>query len=494
MTINEQIRSLCSRLRLYALPRLLESEAHLAQEQGKTHVEFLHDLLAREVQERDSKDFQRRLKAAALPARHDLDLFDHNYSQGITAPRLRDLRRLGWLEQNYNLILMGPSGTGKTFIAAGLVYEAVGQGYKAYMVTMEDVINTIKMKSLMPSAMSAYNRLLKADLVAIDDIMLFPVKKEDAAGFFNLINTLHEKASLIITTNKAPTEWAKTLDDPAKDDQYPKTINIINGGSRISYVDLTLPKNVDLKFAYYSTFGDVNVDLCKKFREYLLNAKQLKHSNRPISLNSASGYYSTFRGLLKIAYRDKWFRENINDYLDKIEPQDVKKEYLTLEEVKQLASTPCDIPVLKAASLFACLTGLRISDILNLQWEDFTIAPDQGYCLRIRTQKTQTEATLPISYEAYELCGTPGTGKVFKDLKRSMINYPLKSWLKKAGITKPITFHGFRHSYAVIQISLGTDIYTVSKMLTHKNVSTTQIYADLVNFKKRETANKISLK
>ena len=213
MTINEQIRSLCSRLRLYALPRLLESEARLAQEQGKTHVEFLHDLLAREVQERDSKDFQRRLKAAALPARHDLDLFDHNYSQGITAPRLRDLRRLGWLEQNYNLILMGPSGTGKTFIAAGLVYEAVGQGYKAYMVTMEDVINTIKMKSLMPSAMSAYNRLLKADLVAIDDIMLFPVKKEDAAGFFNLINTLHEKASLIITTNKAPTEWAKTLDD-----------------------------------------------------------------------------------------------------------------------------------------------------------------------------------------------------------------------------------------------------------------------------------------
>ena len=104
------------------------------------------------------------------------------------------------------------------------------------------------------------------------------------------------------------------------------------------------------------------------------------------------------------------------------------------------------------------------------------------------------EATLPISYEAYELCGMPDTGKVFKGLKRSMINYPLKNWLKKAGITKPITFHGFRHSYAVIQISLGTDIYTVSKMLTHKNVSTTQIYADLVNVKKRETANKISLK
>ena len=213
MTMNEQIKHLCSHLRLYALPRLLESEVHIAQEQNKNHVEFLYDLLSREVQERETKDLQRRLKAASLPSRHDLDLFDNNYSQGITTPRLRELRRLGWLEQNYNLILMGPSGTGKTFIAAGLVYEAVLQGYKAYMVTMEDVINTIKMKTLMPSAMTAYNRLLKADLVAIDDIMLFPVKKEDAAGFFNLVNSLHEKASLIITTNKAPTEWAKTLED-----------------------------------------------------------------------------------------------------------------------------------------------------------------------------------------------------------------------------------------------------------------------------------------
>ncbi|WP_233906127.1 phage integrase SAM-like domain-containing protein, partial [Segatella copri] len=109
----------------------------------------------------------------------------------------------------------------------------------------------------------------------------------------------------------------------------------------------------------HCTFGDVTVELCKKFREYLLNANQLNRTKQKVSLNSAAGYYSTFRGLLKIAYRDKWLRENINDYLDKIEPQDVKKEFLTLDEVKQLAATPCDIPVLKSASLFACLTGLR---------------------------------------------------------------------------------------------------------------------------------------
>lgn len=243
----------------------------------------------------------------------------------------------------------------------------------------------------------------------------------------------------------------------------------------------------------HCTFGDVTIELCQGFREYLLNAKQPKRKGK-VSVNSASGYFSTFRGLLKIAYRDKWLRENINDFLDKIEAKEVKKEYLTLDEVKLLAQTHCEHEVLKRASLFSCLTGLRISDILNLCWEDFELAPDQGYCIRIKTQKTSTEATLLISYEAYELCGEPSSGKVFRGLQRSMINYPLKKWIKQAGITKHITFHCFRHSYAVIQNSLGTDIYTVSKMLTHKNVSTTQIYADLVNSKKRETAEDISLK
>ena len=117
-----------------------------------------------------------------------------------------------------------------------------------------------------------------------------------------------------------------------------------------------------------------------------------------------------------------------------------------------------------------------------------------GPRVSLRTQKTQTVALLPISQEALELCGERSTGKVFKGLKRCMINEPLKAWLRSAGITKKFSFHGFRHSYATLQIAAGTDIYTVSKMLTHKNVSTTQIYAGLVSSKKRETVGKIRLK
>ncbi len=242
------------------------------------------------------------------------------------------------------------------------------------------------------------------------------------------------------------------------------------------------------------TFGEINVDLCRRFRDYLLKAKQMKNDKLTISRNSAAGYFSTFRALLKIAYRDKYIRENINDFLDKIDYEEVRKEYLTLEEVKLLVATKCEIDVLKRASIFSCLTGLRISDILKLDWSEIKLGADNGYCMRIRTEKTDTETTLPISNEALDFCGERDEGLVFKGLLRSMTQYPLKKWIKSAGIDRRITFHCFRHTFAVLQIAMGTEIYTVSKMMTHKNVSTTQIYAELVSEKKRESANRITLK
>jgi DNA replication protein DnaC len=108
---------------------------------------------------------------------------------------------------------MGPSGTGKTFITAGLVRDAVLKGYKAIFITMDNLINILRMKDISAKAMTAYNNILKCSLIGIDDIMLMPMKKNEAVAFFNLINSLHEKASIIITTNKAPTEWVEILQD-----------------------------------------------------------------------------------------------------------------------------------------------------------------------------------------------------------------------------------------------------------------------------------------
>lgn len=171
----------------------------------------------------------------------------------------------------------------------------------------------------------------------------------------------------------------------------------------------------------HCTFQDVTVDLCNNFREYLLNAHNLRLTHRKISQNSAAGYHSTFRGLLKIAYRDKFLHENLNDYLDKIETKEVKRDFLTAEELKRLAATPCKIEVLKKASLFSCLTGLRISDIMQLEWNHIQMAPDGGMCISKTIKKTDSDSkNLPISKEALEICGERSEGLVFKGFKRNL--------------------------------------------------------------------------
>jgi site-specific recombinase XerD len=241
-------------------------------------------------------------------------------------------------------------------------------------------------------------------------------------------------------------------------------------------------------------FKDLNVELCNGFRDYLLTANRLNSKKLKISQNSASGYWSTFRAFLAAAYKEGYLKENINDNLEKIETKETRREYLTMDELRKLYNTPCEYPVLREASLFSCLTGLRISDILALTWNDVRDFPDGGKCIRICTEKTDTEATIPISDEALALCGEPSEGLIFKGLTRNMVNTYLKPWLKQAGITKYVTFHCFRHTYATQLIAGGADIYTVSKMLTHKNVSTTQIYADLIDKKKREAAEVIKIK
>ena len=108
---------------------------------------------------------------------------------------------------------MGPFGAGKTFLAAGLGADAVEKGYKTYFISMEDLTNILKLKDMTRTAMAEYKRLMKADLIILDDIMLFPVEKSVANALFNFVNQIYERTCFIITTNKSPSEWAKMLDD-----------------------------------------------------------------------------------------------------------------------------------------------------------------------------------------------------------------------------------------------------------------------------------------
>ncbi len=240
------------------------------------------------------------------------------------------------------------------------------------------------------------------------------------------------------------------------------------------------------------TFDELTPEFCQGFLAYLLSLTT--HNRRNMMPSTANNNLNKLKCVLRLAYEEKHIRENIAPRLKHAKETNTRREFLTLDEVKMLAGTPCEKPVVKAAGLFSCLTGLRIGDIIRLQWENISKGADGGWCMHIVTQKTRTEAVLPLSDEALALCGERSAGQVFKGLTKTILPLYLKDWIRSAGITKHITFHGFRHTYATLQLAAGTDIYTISKMLTHSNIGTTQIYADVVNGLKRKASEQITLK
>jgi len=213
MNKTELIKNQCKQLHLTALSANLDEVVANAETGQVSYLELIKMLMEKEINHRKQKDLQKRTKKARLPLCYNLDLYDFSFPNGLEKKQLNQLRELKWLEQNFNVILMGPSGTGKTFIAAGLCFDAVDKGYRAYFKTMEELIKTLKMKDITRTAAAEYLRIMRSHLLVIDDIMMFPVTQQDAVAFFNLINELHDKTSIIITTNKSPKEWSEVLKD-----------------------------------------------------------------------------------------------------------------------------------------------------------------------------------------------------------------------------------------------------------------------------------------
>ena len=200
-------------LNLTEINRNIENILQQASVEKMNLTDYSIKIFEHEVNYRRQKAVDLKLKKAKLPINHNLETFDFNHQNGISKQQLSQFRELFWLEQNFNLLIMGPSGTGKSFLAAGLVSDAINNGYKALFRTADQIIQTLKLKDITRSATVDYKLVLKADLLVIHDLMMFPIEKNVANQLFNLINNLHERASIIITTNKSPKQWAKVLDD-----------------------------------------------------------------------------------------------------------------------------------------------------------------------------------------------------------------------------------------------------------------------------------------
>jgi integrase len=223
----------------------------------------------------------------------------------------------------------------------------------------------------------------------------------------------------------------------------------------------------------------------KEFQSYMLGY---------ISNNAVWTYMNSLKAAINRAYREKLIQSNPLHYFSGSGTRDeTKKEYLTFDEIKKLAEAECGHPEVKRGFLFCCFTGLRYSDVTALEWKDI-----KDDTMNFRQKKTRGLEYLPLSETAIDLLYqhsgnvlNMNSGKVFEIPGQTHTNETLKKWVKNAGINKKITFHNSRHTFATLSLTQGIDLYTVSKLLGHCKLSVTEIYAKIVDTKKREAVKKL---
>ncbi|MDV7187431.1 site-specific integrase [Lutibacter sp. TH_r2] len=260
--------------------------------------------------------------------------------------------------------------------------------------------------------------------------------------------------------------------------------------------------NWQASYKYFTSFignkissQNLTLGIANKYREYLLTTTTLKSNTKTLSQNTAATYYKHFIFALKKAFAENIISTDIAKQTEYIKQEQTFREYLTEDELVKLWNTDIKFPQIKRAALFSALTGLRFVDIKNLSWETIYGDQHQGFYIKLKEQKTGNIHNHPISTNAFDILKQEETseGKVFENLKYDQVSRYLKPWIKDAKIHKKISFHNFRHSYATLQLANGTDIYTVSKLMGHKNVTTTQIYTKVMDRNKIEAANRIKL-
>lgn len=218
------------------------------------------------------------------------------------------------------------------------------------------------------------------------------------------------------------------------------------------------------------------------FKEYLLVFPT--RAGGTLRQNSASTYYAKIKAALNIAVDQKLIPSIPR--LKAIPQIDTQRSYLTQEELQALARAPCPDAETKRAFLFACYTGLRISDIKALTWRHV-----QNGRLEKRIQKTNKVQYLDLPATAKKLLANGGNDhapdqKVFELMHERLVWDSLQTWAKNAKLTKHISFHTARHSFAVLALTHTKDLYLVSSLLNHSNVRETQIYAKIVDDRKRQ--------
>lgn len=239
-------------------------------------------------------------------------------------------------------------------------------------------------------------------------------------------------------------------------------------------------------------FKFIDENFVLRFLKFLREKKSVGNKRivpKLLSKNTVLLYFVHFSSILNKAVRDNILDHNPAEKVDpKVKPKGEKshREFLTEEELVKLAATKTIYKYTSTIFLFSCLTGLRYSDVTSLKWGNLIPTKDGGYRMEITQEKTDTRLEFDLPKSAISLlpkrgCNSKQSTLVFgKKYTPGNVGLQLRKWIADAGIDKHITFHCSRHTFATLMLAKGADLYTVSKLLGHNNISTTQIYAKVV--------------
>jgi integrase len=361
--------------------------------------------------------------------------------------------------------------------------------------------------------MSIFGSLEKGKLDKTTHNKLKPLDQTHDTNTYNIAEGIRQKFEHELNQNEMLSNAEKNFIQREKKAQMKEAIEILKGEENfVTYFKTIAEKRENSNLANWNSayshlsnftngilkFADLNEQFCNEFKEYLLKTKSIKSSKSigvKLSQNSAASYFIRFKIALKQAYIDEKISINLNDKITSIPEQEVIKQTLTLEELNLLANAECESPFLKKIVLFSALTGMPFKEMENLKWKNIENSKSFGIRIKMIRQKTNKPYFINISEQAYNLLGEKKeqNENVFDGINNKYRYDLFPKWLAKAGINKVMTFHDLRHTYGILNIDLGTDLYTLQGNMGHSSSRQTTMYAKISDRRKREAANAIKL-
>ena len=205
--MDDDLDQLLKSLKLKRIPKVLERELERAEQTGASHTELLRRLLREEYQDQQMRFLGNRIKRAKLPERWSLETFPWELQPGVNRTQIEQLAELDFLDRAANLVFIGPTGVGKTGLASALLLRALEQGYRGLFIRAQELFDEMYRSLADYSSRKLLNRLMRLDIIVIDEMGYLNLRSEQSNIFFKLMEERYTKKTTIITTNLDYDDW-----------------------------------------------------------------------------------------------------------------------------------------------------------------------------------------------------------------------------------------------------------------------------------------------